>query len=249
MQPKIICHMVSSVDGRLLVDRWTTPADGIDGKLLSGYYNQISQRFHADGWIVGRTTMEDYAQGTVRKVEKPMIDLREPFIGNRNGRDVAVVIDLQGKLHYGQDHADGDHIIAILSENVSDDYLAELYHDGISYLFTTSKRNNEGNGFQSGDLQYAMDVLGDTFGIKTLLLEGGGMTNGLFLKAGLINEISLLVYPGIDGLAGVPSIFNYLGKANERPAEGQSLRLISMESLEGGMVWLHYAVEKSPSGQ
>ncbi|GHO80585.1 hypothetical protein KSD_83560 [Ktedonobacter sp. SOSP1-85] len=65
----------------------------------------------------------------------------------------------------------------------------------------------------------------------------------------MIDEISLLVYPGIDGLAGVPSIFEYLGKADERPAEGQSLRLIGTESLEGGMVWLHYAVEKRPSGQ
>jgi 5-amino-6-(5-phosphoribosylamino)uracil reductase len=240
--------MVSSVDGRLLVDRWTKPAAGIDGKLLSGYYNQISQQFHADGWMVGRNTMEEYAKGTARKGEKPMIDLREPFIGNRNGRDVAVVIDLHGKLHYEQDHADGDHIIAVLSEKVSDDYLAELHHDGVSYLFTASK-GDEGNDSQSGELQYAMNVLGDTFGIKTLLLEGGGMTNGFFLKARLIDEISLLVYPSIDGLAGVPSIFNYLGKANERPAEGQSLRFIGTESLEGGMVWLHYAVEKSPSGQ
>ncbi len=77
------------------------------------------------------------------------------------------------------------------------------------------------------------------------LLEGGGKINGSFLKAGLIDEISVLIYPGVDGLAGVPSIFEYVGKPDEKPAEGQSLRHIGTETLDGGMVWLRYAVEKS----
>lgn len=243
MRPKIICHMVSTVDGRLMAERWTDPAPGIERKKLFAYYDKIAARFNADGWMVGRVTMKDFVEGTARIFDDPMVDLREPFIGNRNGRDVAVVIDTKGKLHYGQDHAAGDHVIAILSENVSDDYLAELHHDGVSYLFTASK-GDEGFGSQSGELQYAMDVLGKKFDIKTLLLEGGGITNGMFLKAGLIDEISLLVYPGIDGLAGIPSIFEYLGTVDEQPAAGQSLRHLATETLEGGMVWLHYAVEK-----
>lgn len=28
MSLKIICHIMSSVDGRLLIDRWTEPFDG-----------------------------------------------------------------------------------------------------------------------------------------------------------------------------------------------------------------------------
>jgi hypothetical protein len=48
---------------------------------------------------------------------------------------VAVAIDPHGKLHYGQDDAGGDHIIAVLGEAVSDDYLSELREDGVSYLF------------------------------------------------------------------------------------------------------------------
>ena len=74
---------------------------------------------------------------------------------------------------------------------------------------------------------------------------GGGKINGSFLKAGLIDEISVLIYPGIDGLAGVPSIFEYVGKPDEKPAEGQSLRHLATETLDGGTVWLRYAVEKS----
>jgi 5-amino-6-(5-phosphoribosylamino)uracil reductase len=81
---------------------------------------------------------------------------------------------------------------------------------------------------------------------RPLLLEGGGRLDGAFLKAGLIDEINLLVYPGIDGLAGVPSISQYVGQPDEQPAPGKSLLHMSTETLEGGMVWLRYLLEREP---
>jgi 5-amino-6-(5-phosphoribosylamino)uracil reductase len=238
MRPKIICHMISSIDGRLLVDRWTPPAIGIHNDIVHRTYEQVAARFDADGWIVGRKTMEDFAEGTARTPPTIPDNLREPHVADRKGRDIAVAVDPHGKLHYGRDDAGGDHIVAILGEQVTDEYLAELREDGVSYLFA---------GPAGHDLYQAMNILSGTFGIKTLLLEGGGTINGAFLKARLIDEISLLVYPGIDGLAGIPSIFEYAGRSDEKPAAGQSLRLLSTETLEGGMVWLHYRVEESPS--
>jgi riboflavin biosynthesis pyrimidine reductase len=238
MRPKIICHMMSSIDGRLFVDRWTAPAVGIKAATLREHYDEVASQFESDGWIVGRKTMEELIQSNPRNVKSAGDDLRTTHIGNRKGRDVAVTIDPQGKLHYGQDNAGGDHIIAVLSEKVSDDYLAELREDGVSYLFA---------GSDGSDLRGALETLGETFGLNTLRLEGGGRINGAFLKAGLIDEISLLVYPGIDGLAGVPSIFEFIGGEDEQPASGQSLRHISTETLEGGMVWLRYQVERKVS--
>lgn len=234
MRPRIVCHMVSSIDGRLLVDRWTPPAAGLDAELVNRHYEEVAGRLEADGWIVGRKTMEAYADGAARRVEIVGGGLRETFVADRRGRSVAIAIDPRGKLHYGRDHVGGDHVVAILGEQVADAYLAELREDGVSYLFA---------GPQGDDLHRAMAVLGETFGITTLLLEGGGITNGAFLKAGLIDEISLLVYPGIDGLAGISSIFEYLGAAGDRPAAGRSLRHVATETLDGGMVWLRYRVE------
>jgi riboflavin biosynthesis pyrimidine reductase len=202
MRPKIICHMVSSIDGRLLVDRWSSPASGVDAGALLGHYDEVAARLNADGWIVGRKTMETYAKGKARTSGLPWNGLRDTHIAARNGRAVAVAIDSHGRLHYGQDNAGGDHIVAVLGEQVSGDYLAELREDGVSYLFA---------GPDGRDLHQAMGTLGDAFDIRTTLLEGGGLTNGAFLKAGLIDEISLLVYPGIDGLAGVP------GATHEKP--------------------------------
>lgn len=234
MRPKIICHMVSSIDGRLLVDRWTKPASGADAGKLLQHYEDVAARFEADGWIVGRKTMKAYAKGKARAVIPTAGDLRDTYIADRRGRDLAVAVDPHGKLHYGRDEADGNHLVAVLGEQVSDAYLTELREDGVSYLFA---------GPDGKDLHRAMDVLGADFGVKTILLEGGGIINGAFLKAGLIDEISLLVYPGIDGLAGVSSIFEYAGSSDDRPAAGRSLRHAATETLDGGMVWLRYGME------
>jgi 5-amino-6-(5-phosphoribosylamino)uracil reductase len=239
MRPKIICHMVSSIDGRLLVDRWTPPATGIDRDALRGHYDEVAARFNAQGWLVGRKSMEPFAKGAARASKIVASNLRETYIADRKGRDLAVSVDPHGKLHYGQDHAGGDHIVAVIGEHVSDQYLAELREDGVSYLFAGSKGE---------DLPRAMNTLGDAFGVETLLLEGGGLINGAFLNARLIDEISLLVYPGIDGLAGVPSIFEFVGGADDKPAAGRSLRHLATETLEGGMVWLRYAVENVVDG-
>ena len=234
MRPKIICHMVSSIDGRLLPGRWTPPAAGIAPGWEHRHYEAVAARLGAEGWMVGRKSMQDFAKGTERPDANASDELYDTHVADRRGRDVAVAIDPRGRLHYGQDNAGGDHIIAVIGQQVSDAYLAELQADGVSYLFA---------GADGTDLDVAMDVLGEAFGIETILLEGGGITNGAFLKAGLIDEISLLVYPGIDGLAGVPSIFEFLGADDDRPAAGKALRHFGTETLEGGVVWLRYKVE------
>jgi len=215
MRPKIICHMVSSIDGRLLVERWTPPPTGVDSNIIHQTYDRVAARFEADGWIVGRQSLEVYAKGAARKLDVIPNDLRSTHVADRHGRDLAVAVDPHGRLHYGRDDAGGDHIVAILGEQVTDEYLAELREDGVSYLFAGP------NGY---DLHRAMETLGQSFGVRALLLEGGGTINGAFLNAGLIDEISVLLYPAIDGLASVPSIFEYAGEAGEKPASGRSLR-------------------------
>lgn len=159
--------MTMSVDGRQLVDRWTAPVDGVDkSQLVRHHYDEVAARFSADGWIVGRVTMEEFTHGTARLTSLPADEaaLRDTHFGVRDGRDVAVAIAPAGKLHYGQDHAAGHHIIAVLGEQVSAAYLAELRRDGVSYLFA---------GPDGRDLTAALHTLGADSGLRTLLLEGG----------------------------------------------------------------------------
>lgn len=59
MRPKIICHIVTSIDGRLHPSRFTAPARGVDPALWRGHHDKAAKTFGAEGWIVGRTTMQE----------------------------------------------------------------------------------------------------------------------------------------------------------------------------------------------
>jgi 5-amino-6-(5-phosphoribosylamino)uracil reductase len=237
MRPFIVCHMGTSIDGRLHPSRFTPAAAGISAAQLRRHYEEVADRFEAQGWIVGRRTMSEMAKGSEHRAANIQAVVREPHVANRNGRNLAIAIDPSGRVHYGQDNIAGDHAVAVLGELVSDAYLTELCEDGVSYIFA---------GPKGDDLLKAMTQLADVFGVKKLLLEGGGRINGAFLRHRLIDEFSTLIYPAVDGLAGAQSIIDYYGADGERPGAGQALRLIGCETLEGGMVWLRHAVEDAP---
>lgn len=78
-------------------------------------------------------------------------------------------------------------------------YLTTLREKGISYVVVRES---------SVDLAEAVDQLGEHFGIRTLLLEGGGHVNGALLQADLVDEVSLLVVSGIDGRRDIPTVFD-----------------------------------------
>jgi len=234
MRPHIICHMGTSIDGKLHPSRFTVAASGISSAALRGHYERIHDSFDADGWIVGRKTMSEMAKGSPRAIgDAPRLP-REPHVAQPHGRKLAIAIDPKGRVHYGKDNVGGDHVVAVLGEEVPDAYLAELREDGVSYVFAGSKGD---------DLNGAMEAIAALFGARKLLLEGGGRINGAFLKHKLIDEFSTLIHPAVDGVAGGQSIVDYEGPPADKPGDGQSLRLIACEVLEGGMVWLRHAVE------
>jgi riboflavin biosynthesis pyrimidine reductase len=237
MRPYIICHMATSIDGRLHPSRFTSAAECVSSAILRGHYERIHESFEADGWIVGRKTMSEMAKGSERAIANAPKGARETHLGDRNGRKLAIGIDPLGRVHYGKDNVGGDHAVAVLAEQVSDSHLAELRMDGVSYVFA---------GPKGDDLAGAMERIGSIFGVRKLLLEGGGSINGAFLRHRLIDEFSTLIYPAVDGVAGTQSIVDYHGPADDRPGAGQALRLTHCETLEGGMVWLRHAVERAP---
>ena len=122
----------------------------------------------------------------------------------------------------------------MLTERVSDAHLSGLRQDGVSYIFA---------GGQELDLGLALEILNRELGLDRLLLEGGGGSNGAFLRAGLIDEISLAICPAIDGAKGAPSIFDSSDKDADVAAPICSMTLASTDVLEGGVVWLRYRLQ------
>lgn len=133
----------------------------------------------------------------------------------------------------------GDNMVVILGTNATHAYLAMLEEKGISYIILADPTA----------LSDAMTALYEHFGVRKISLQGGGIINGAMLAAGLIDELSLVIYPGIDGLTTSPSIFKYLGAADERPAEGQSLELLSSQALANGNIWLRYRFHSTAKNQ
>lgn len=141
MRPHIICHMGTSIDGRLHPSRFTKPAADIPADALRSHYERIHDGFNADGWVIGRVTMNEMAKGTERQFANAPKLPREAHLGNRDGRKLAVGIDPSGRVHFGKDNVGGDHAVAVLGEQVSDSHLVELREDGASYIFASRRRH------------------------------------------------------------------------------------------------------------
>ena len=193
-------------------------------------YEKTAATFDADAWIIGRVSMEPYAGKAriPRQKNRPPV-ARKDFVAPHDAASYAIAIDPSGKLRWSKNNIDGEHVIAILTEGVSDDYLAFLQAQGVSYVFGGKSKIN---------LPRALAKLREHFGIKKLLLEGGGKINGSFLAADLIDELSILVAPVADGSIGTATLFD----AGKSPA--RRLELKSVEKRAGGIVWLRYKVRR-----
>lgn len=236
MRPKVICHIMGSVDGRLMNERWTPPCDGRPQSDLLAVYAEIGKELGTSAWMFGLNTARAFFPDIYRPADGIPAHTPETFCAPGISERRFVVSDPDGTIRYDKNTVRGDGIIALLGRRVSEDYLRHLCSVGISYTFA---------GDDGYDLCEALECLHDRFGITSLSLQGGGIINGAFLKAGLIDELSLVVYPGIDGLAGVSSIFECPGMPDEHPAAGQSLELVSVRQMPYGVVWLRYRILKS----
>ena len=230
-RPRVICHMMASVDGRIVVDGWPLSEDE------RAEYERVHDAHDADAWLVGRVTLEQHFAAGVRSdaelAREHAGGSRKDFIAPGAYESYAVAVDARGKLRWESGDVDGDHLVVLLTERVSDEYLETLRERGVSYLLA---------GRDELDLPLALEKLGARLDIRTLMLEGGGGINGSMLRAGLVDELSLLVAPVVDGRVGTAALFDVVGGVVP-----QRLALESVERRGGDMLWLRYRVTANPS--
>jgi 2,5-diamino-6-(ribosylamino)-4(3H)-pyrimidinone 5'-phosphate reductase len=111
-RPYVICHMLSSIDGRIVLRDW---------KLSNATreYERTAATFDADAWIIGRISMEPYA-GKARVPARRNREriAREDFIAEHDASSYAIAIDPSGKLTWRAGDIDGEHVITIFTESV-----------------------------------------------------------------------------------------------------------------------------------
>ncbi len=233
-RPYMICHMVTSLDGKITGDFLEKNEYS---SIIDTYY-QIHKNYAADGFLCGRVTMEgSFPQPTIElsEYEGPAMD-RNDFIANK-AKFYAVAVDPHGKLLWNNcaisdsdEGYDGAHIIEILTEKVSDKVLAHLRSKGVSFIFAGKEELN---------LELAVQKLKNSFGINKLLLEGGGIVNGSFLEAGLIDEISLVVIPAVETSENAISLFQ-TSKYTSKDSKVADFRLKEANKIDNGALLLNY---------
>jgi hypothetical protein len=224
--------MCASVDGKIMGDRW--------GK-LPGYphesdlFETTAASFGIGAWLVGTTTMDEFDGRKTRLPRAPKsfkrARAREDHIAKPKAKTLGIGTDAKGVLRFQQDEVGGDHVVLLVTERVSNDYLAHLQVAGVSYLFC---------GRQKIDLSLALRKLRSAFNLRKLMLQGGGTFNGAMLQAGLVDEISHITVPIADGGGDVVTMFH--GAPSRKSAA--TLKLFSHKVLRGGAVWCRYKVIK-----
>ena len=227
LRPVVICHMVTSIDGKVTGD-FLYSQKGLE---ISETYYEINRQLKGDAFACGRVTMESSFTNSFK-----------PDLSAFNGTDIpyedyiamkhdyyAVSFDRCGKvgwtdskIHDDDPGYDNCHIIEVLTEKAPKEMLAYYRSIGVSYIFA---------GKDDINLKLALSKLYSIFGIKKLLLEGGSIINGAFLRDGLIASLSLVVAPIIADKDDKPLFMD---------ADISEFTLTSAEAMPDGSVWVRY---------
>ncbi len=228
-RPYIICHMLVSYNNKISGGFMFSP----EAAGLIGDYGRIDREFNARAWLCGKTTMKEFT-GDI-KPDISHLDAQYPrtdFVADKNAAQYVVVTDPLGELGYEHNYLEKggrkSFIIELLTQAVSDAYITYLRDLGISYIFAGEKEL---------DLNKATQKLKTLLGINTLVSHGGGYTNGTLLRAGLIDELSLVRVPLVEDNDNEVSLF---GKED---VPQPLFELKSAEKLENGGEWLRYLIK------
>ncbi len=235
-RPYIICHMITSIDGKITGDFL---GDEKFSSHIEDYY-RLNREFKADAFLCGRTTMgESFAQEKPKNVNVTSPIEKVDFIAKKS-EFYAVCIDSKGKQWWNNseimDEDEGynnAHIIEVVSEEVSDEFLTHLQNNNVSYIF---------GGKSEIDLHFVCEKLKKEFGINKLLLEGGGITNSLFQAENLIDELSIVVAPTIE--ISLDAKLNF-GNLDTNKYNQTSLELVKAEVLKNNGLWLNYKIKNN----
>ena len=226
-RPYVICHMTVSLDGKVtgehLIRSNHSPASEV--------YYEINRNYKADAYACGRVTMEgSFTGGWYPDLSKfePAYSPMDYLVDDVTGF-YAVAFDPHGRLGWKYDRIidvdedpgyDKAQIIEVLTHDIDLRYLTYLQSIGIPYIFAGDAEMNT---------EEALFKLKSYFGIKTLLLEGGSILNGAFQRAGVIDELSLVMDPVVGGK----------GKPLCMDSKVEEYRLVDSKNHDG-ILWLNY---------
>ncbi|OQA13894.1 MAG: 5-amino-6-(5-phosphoribosylamino)uracil reductase [Chloroflexi bacterium ADurb.Bin360] len=93
------------------------------------------------------------------------------------------------------------------------------------------------------DLRAALEEVTARYGVAVIRTDSGGTLHGALLRAGLVDEVSVLLNPCLVGGISPRSTFVAPDLSSQEGAI--PLRLLEVSNIEGDIIWLRYAVSKA----
>jgi 2,5-diamino-6-(ribosylamino)-4(3H)-pyrimidinone 5'-phosphate reductase len=91
------------------------------------------------------------------------------------------------------------------------------------------------------DLASALPALADRYGIRAVRVDAGGTLNGQLLRAGLVDEVSVIVAPALADPHGSQPVRLFDGLTGSGT---RRLVLVDVRQLRGDHVWLRYVLRE-----
>ncbi len=228
-RPYVICHMVTSIDGKVTGDFLSCP----ECEKATEIYYELNREYNKNGtggFICGRVTMESSFTGgwypDLTKYEPS--ENKADFVPDDLSGFYAISFDPKGKLGWKNNRIidedpgyGGAQIIEVLTDMADGRYLSYLKEMNIPYIFA---------GKTEIDVKIALEKLKDLFGIGSVLLEGGSVVNGYFQREDVIDELSLVVAPIVADADDKPLFMNSISSA---------LELIETKRYDD-VIWMNY---------
>jgi 2,5-diamino-6-(ribosylamino)-4(3H)-pyrimidinone 5'-phosphate reductase len=226
MLPYVIIHNEMSLDGRL---DWMSDDQGL-------YYETIA-RFEVDAMLSGSSTMLDAAWDLPESVNEAEF---EPAAKNfADPRQLLVVVDSRGRIRnwpvirnqpYWRD------VIVLCSRSTPQEYLDFLSEQRVDFIVAGERRVN---------LRAALVELRAQYRIESIRVDSGGILNGALLRAGLVDEIAVILNPCLTGGSSPRTLF----VAEDLPSRDGVIQLSLKNSaqLRDGFLLLEYEITK-PEG-
>ena len=228
MLPHVVIHNAISADGGL---DWLVPDWPLFNEFLGMYYGKAAV-FEEDASLCGAETILKALEWGEDVVDDRPADPFEPAASDT--RPLLVIPDSRGRVRIWRWLLTQPHWragVALCSTSTPQDYLEYLDGHGIDRIVA-------GDG--QVDLRGALEELNLRFGVAMVRVDSGGVLNGALLRAGLVNEVSLMVVPV---LAGGESRVSFFRAPKLGGVEGLiDMKLMHVERLENDVLWLRYEV-------
>lgn len=242
-RPFIFCHMLTSIDGKIMGKYMDTSEFEKTGILFDEISFGNRGKYNMQGWLSGRVTTDDnFTMYRKPKLDENAAPVPEGDFITETGKPMYYIsIDPSGKLGWERNTLEyagsTATVIEVLTAKASNAYRAFLRKLNISYIIA---------GEDVLDCGLALEKLHDIFGFTNLMLGGGGVLNWTFIQQGLCDELSVVIVPVADGSPETPTLFEMRGKLGSDTPVGFTLK--KAETTEDGSVWLQYTIKNSNGG-